>query len=209
MDAAAGELPQLGERLVELLRCIREELVGRLGVVTQPRLREPQGKRQRHEPLLRAVVQVALEAHARVVGGLDDARSGRPQLRLLGLALGDVRAADDVLVDLGERPQPPGDDLPPARLADPGRLVLDADPRLDLLRARLPDLRDQLGRRDQIPELPPDHLRVAVAHQLAEGEVDRLRSDRPVALDRDEQAGRCAGDDIQEITLLLQLLVAG
>ena len=70
---------------MELLGRAGEELLGAVGVVAQPGLREPERERERDEALLRAVVQVALEAHPRVVGRLDDARPGGAQLGLLRL----------------------------------------------------------------------------------------------------------------------------
>ena len=204
---AARELAQLRERVRELLPGSGEDLVGAVGVVPQPRLREPQRERERDEPLLRAVVQVPLEPAALVVAGLDDPRARGAQLRLLRLALGHVGAADDELVGRsGERPQPPGDDPPVARPADPGGLVLEADPALDLLLERLLHLGDELGRRDEIPELRADRVLVAVPHELAERVVDALGRDRPVALHRDQKARRRAADRRQEVALRLDLV---
>ena len=48
--------------------------------VAEPRLQHPQVERERHELLLGAVVQVALDPAARVVGGLDDPQPRHPQL---------------------------------------------------------------------------------------------------------------------------------
>ena len=45
---------------------------------------------------------------------------------------------------------------------DPGGLVLEADAALDLLLERLLHLGDELGRRDEIPELRADRVLVAV-----------------------------------------------
>ena len=118
----------------------------------------------------------------------------RAQLRLLRLALGHVGAADDELVGaLTERPQPPRDDPPGARAADPRGLVLEADAALDLLLERLLHLGDELGRRDEIPELRADRVLVAVARQLAERVVDALGRDRAVALDRDRAGSASRG----------------
>ena len=97
MDAAR-ELAQLRERVRELLPGGGEDLVGAVGVVPEPRLREPERERERDEPLLRAVVEVSLEPAALVVAGFDDPRARGAQLRLLRLALGHVGAADDELV---------------------------------------------------------------------------------------------------------------
>ena len=206
MDAAR-ELAQLRERVRELLAGGAEDLVGAVGVVPKPRLREPERERERDEPLLRAVVQVPLEPPALVVAGFDDARARGAQLRLLRLALGDVGAADDELVGrLRERPQPPGDDPPVARAPDPGGLVLEADAALDLLLERLLHLGDELGRRDEIPELRADRVLVAVPHELAERVVDALGRDRAVALHRDQEARRRAADRREEVALRLDLV---
>ena len=57
--------------------------------------RQPQRQRQADEPLLRAVVQVALEPRAGRVGGVDDPRARRAQLRLGPPARGDVAQVAD------------------------------------------------------------------------------------------------------------------
>ena len=62
---AAGELAQLGERLVELLhRARRASACAASGSLPALVARQPQLQAQRDEPLLRAVVQVALEPAA-------------------------------------------------------------------------------------------------------------------------------------------------
>ena len=95
MDAA-GQLAQLLERVRELGAGPAEELSRGVGIARQPGLSEPQRKRERDEPLLRAVVQVAFEPPAFGVAGLDDARARAAQLLLVGGALGDVDAADEM-----------------------------------------------------------------------------------------------------------------
>ncbi len=91
MDAA-GELAQLVERDGELLLRVGDGGAERRPVVC--RLREAEAERECEEALLRAVVQVALEAAPLVVGGFDDPRprcahlvDGGPQLRLEPLVL--------------------------------------------------------------------------------------------------------------------------
>ena len=85
MDAA-GELTQLGQRDRELLA----DLVDRAGepAVAQPRLQHPQVQGERDELLLGAVVEVALDPPARVVGGLDDPQPRDAQLLHAGAQLG-------------------------------------------------------------------------------------------------------------------------
>ena len=73
MDAP-GQLPQLFERLRELLRRAAEQRVGRARVVAELRLGEPQREREGHEALLGAVVEVSLQLPPRLVTGGHDAR---------------------------------------------------------------------------------------------------------------------------------------
>ena len=74
MDAAR-ELAQLLERERQLLRRAREHLGGASRIGLDSRLRHPQRQGERDEPLLRAVVEVPLEAPALGRLGLDDARA--------------------------------------------------------------------------------------------------------------------------------------
>ena len=69
MDAA--------RQLAQLLQGVRELVAGELevAVLGMPARRQPQHQRQRDEPLLRAVVQVALQPPPLGVAGLDDARA--------------------------------------------------------------------------------------------------------------------------------------
>ena len=90
---APGELAQLVERARQSGRNVVEfggELVelGRDLGLSRPYL-----ERKRDEPLLRAVVQVTLDAAPGLVGGGDDAGAGRPQLSVR-LGIGD-RGGDE------------------------------------------------------------------------------------------------------------------
>jgi hypothetical protein len=76
----AGELPQLRERPVELLRRALEQRPRRGGVAVELRERQAERERECDEPLLSSVVQVALELTARGVAGLDDTRAPGEQL---------------------------------------------------------------------------------------------------------------------------------
>ena len=96
----ARELAQLLERLGELVARAREELACGGGVVGELRLGEPQRQRERDEPLLRAVVEVALESPALLVAGRDDPRARGTKLLLLLLAQRDVDTAGDDPHDL-------------------------------------------------------------------------------------------------------------
>jgi hypothetical protein len=98
---AAGQLAQLGGGLRELLAEAVEERAGRLRVLGQPRAGHAHVERERDEPLLRAVVQVALDLAPRVVGGLDDARARG--LELLGADGLDLAPAQRVLGPRGAR----------------------------------------------------------------------------------------------------------
>src|SRR5207248_11380207 len=121
-------------------------------------LRKPQGERERHEPLLGAVVEIPLQAAALRVLRLDQARAGRADLPPMPLALGDVDAAEELLgavVEAGQRPARPVDQAPLAGLRhELGGEVADAaggHARIELG----PDSLDLLRRDDELPELPP------------------------------------------------------
>jgi hypothetical protein len=85
-----GELPQFLECLRELLPGRDEDLHRLVGLARQPRLGEAEGERERGEALLRAVVEVPLEAPSRGVRRRHDPAARRPYLRLLALAVGHV-----------------------------------------------------------------------------------------------------------------------
>ena len=74
---AAGELAQLGDREPQLVDSVGEHLV-QLGVevATEALLCGPKLEGERDEPLLGAVVDVALDPATLVVAGGDDARPG-------------------------------------------------------------------------------------------------------------------------------------
>ena len=85
---AAGQLPQLGQRL---LRLLAGRLDQRLELGIDPgRAAAGHAERQgqRDQPLLRPVVQVPLESAAFGVSGLHDPGPGRPDQLQLGLDLG-------------------------------------------------------------------------------------------------------------------------
>jgi hypothetical protein len=87
---ALGELAQLAHGGGELL----DSGVHDDGRLEPAALGTAELQEQGDQPLLRAVVQVALEAPARVVGRGDDAGARAPHLFLVALALGDVRPGD-------------------------------------------------------------------------------------------------------------------
>ena len=72
MDAA-GEVAQLADRALGLVAGLVDE-VERVVAALDALARHAQVQRDGHEPLLRAVVQVALQAPALGVGGGDDPR---------------------------------------------------------------------------------------------------------------------------------------
>ena len=106
MDAAR-ELAQLVERGGELLACGFEHGVGGGRIGVELALGEAERERERDEPLLRAVVEVALEPAPGLVARLDDAGARRAQLLLLPLPVADVReqrqVADHVLGRVPDR----------------------------------------------------------------------------------------------------------
>ncbi len=73
---------------VELLLGAAEQLLGRVGVLAQLALGQAHGQRERDEPLLGAVVQVALEPAALGGPGLDDPGARGAQLLDPGAQLG-------------------------------------------------------------------------------------------------------------------------
>jgi hypothetical protein len=95
----AGELAQLGVGERRLLAHALEQRGGPLGVVADAAQREAGEMAEGEQALLGAVVQVAPDAPALVVGGLHHARAGRRDLGL-ALAQGDLVTA---AVDLGRR----------------------------------------------------------------------------------------------------------
>ena len=88
----ARQLAQLRERLGELVaRLVTSSAAA--GSSPDPVLQQPQLQRDRHEPLLRAVVQVALEPAALRVAGGDD-----PLARCLQLVEPRVGLGEEALV---------------------------------------------------------------------------------------------------------------
>ena len=124
----AGQLAQLVEALGELVLRLREQLAGGGRVLAQRRLDQAQVERDGDQPLLRAVVQVALQPPALGVAGLDDARAGGGEL-LVRLGVGDRlrdqlgEVAEAPLGALGERRgrAGPGGERPPQAAADEDR----------------------------------------------------------------------------------------
>ena len=96
----ARQFSQLLQRLAELLCGAGQERLQRLRPGAELRAREPQRQRQRDEPLLRAVVQVAFEPATLLVARLDDAGARRLQV------LACLRARDRERDELAERHQP-------------------------------------------------------------------------------------------------------
>jgi hypothetical protein len=66
------ELAELLERVLELALRFGEKRLRSFGVLPQVRLGHPEPECERHESLLRAVVQVSLQASALGVACLDD-----------------------------------------------------------------------------------------------------------------------------------------
>ena len=97
----ARELAQLVEGRAEFRLRVGDELMGPQGVVVDHAVRHPQLKRERDEPLLRAVVQVPLEAAPLGVSGLDDAGARRGELLVR------ICVRDRLRDEIGEVAQPP------------------------------------------------------------------------------------------------------
>ena len=158
------------------------------------RAREPQRERQRDEALLRAVVEIPLQAAA--LGRLDlhDPLPRRPDLALVGLALRDVDAAEQVallavLVD--HRDAPPGDSPRPGAPCEQRVLVLDAglrDPLAHLVRLL-----------ECLPDAPPCTVLARPAGDVLDGAVEA--DDRPVGVDHAQQARDRVGHRLEEVAL--------
>ena len=98
---AAREVAQLLERLRQLVRRLGEERVHVLARrVEELAHREAQRQRDRDEALLGSVVEVALQAPARLVGRADDADARLAQVGLRALVRDRLRR------EVGEAPQP-------------------------------------------------------------------------------------------------------
>ena len=96
----ACELAQLLEPGVELAGGVLEQLGRLLPVLVELRLGDTEQQRRRDEPLLGAVVQVALEPPALLVAGPDDAGARRLQV------LAGLRARDGERDEVAERGEP-------------------------------------------------------------------------------------------------------
>lgn len=205
---ATRQLAQLGERLGKLLGGCIEQLLGRGGLRADAGARKPQRQRQRHEPLLGPVMEVALEAAALGVGGLDDAGALRPDPGLLRLALGDVEAARDDQVDaaglIAQGRVAPQDQAPLAAAGHPQVLVVG--------RERLgpeggSDAVALLWRDEQLPDRAAAHLGGGVARELLARLVEL--QDPAVGVEHDDEARHRADDRVGEVTLALEIVDVG
>ena len=73
---AAGELSQLLEAGIEFTARLLQQRGSCRWIGLEPSLREPEEQRRRHEPLLGAIVEVALESPTLLVARADDPRAG-------------------------------------------------------------------------------------------------------------------------------------
>ena len=179
-----------------------------LGVGRELGLREPQRERERDEPLLRAVVEVALQAAALGVLRLDEAGARGPDLLEVPLALGDVDAAEELLrpvVEPDEGPRSPVDRAPLAGLRDDlGREI----PHLARGHGSvelLPDGVDLVRRDDELPELATAGGRVVVPGHVLEGRVDALPGHTAVRLGDEQEIRRRPRNDAEQVALAHEL----
>ena len=186
----AGWIPRASSRSssrpgLELRARADEHHRGVLGAVGQPPLGDAQGERRRDEPLLRAVVEVALESPPGLVGRVDDPRPRRLELgRTRG---GGLRAQPRLL---GDTPSRDVEDDPVEALAPE---------RVDRVQAPVEDP-PHLPRRGDDPVLEDVRLaareraRDVAVHALAVVLVDdRVEAAPGVA---DEVVHRIAGDPL-------------
>ena len=111
------------DRLVWSSSWARSSSVASSGSPPARRARGAEQEGQRHEPRLRAVVQVALQPPPLGVAGLDDPRARGAQLLQAGAQLGVElgHAAAQQAAQVGERRQPGGDERgPEGRVAGAG-----------------------------------------------------------------------------------------
>ena len=150
---AVGELAQLLERRCQVAAELLEDRRRLRRVRPRQFARQPHAGHERDQPLLRAVVQVALDAPALRVRRRDDARAGGPEL--LGLA----RDLVERLPQLRVQPDVAQRDAGLARDAGEGSLVALAE-RLAVRRAldhHEPEERTRVGQRRD-PEWPAGAL---------------------------------------------------
>ena len=177
----------------------------------EPALRGAELHQQRDQALLRAVVEIALEPPASVVGRREDARPRSPHLGLVPLPVGDVGAADEVdgaARDSRQRRARPGDlelgavPLQPLALVLGGRLS--ADRRLDAV----PRGGALAVRHVPLPEERAARLVGLVAERALERLVRRVRPNAAFVVDEADQARRVVRDRVQQVALALELVDA-
>ena len=124
----ARELAQLGQRVVEVLARRRELVARGRRIGGDPGVDEPQLEGEGDEPLLRAVVEVALEALALGVADLDEPRPRRGELvagvgvrERLGHEVGEVRQPPAGVRRQALRLAGRGGERPPQRTGDGDR----------------------------------------------------------------------------------------
>ena len=189
------------------------------GVGRRARLGEPERDGERDEPLLGAVVEVALEHAARLVGSFDDARARCPDLLVLAPALGDVDAREEHerrlaprhVVDRRRRPR--DHDVIAVGLPPP-RLPLDARHAVRRGRDRHPREVAVVGV-DQVEHARSHDLAVRPTERLAERVVDAgaRRFDAAVddvrlAVDDHDDARDRLHQRARDVALALQLDLA-
>ena len=182
----AGELAQLGDRLLDLVLCARQHV--RVGRVTTGS-REPEREGERDEPLLSAVVEVALDSPPLGIGRGDEPDARRPHLRELRAHLG-----RQTLV-LQHEPGRRADGLHERRLVEQRRIV---NERGDLL-ALGGHQRDRPIRALRQLERPPGGVDVAAVveairnleRRVAEHPGESLaEAGRPLCPQLDDELGR-------------------
>jgi hypothetical protein len=191
----ARKLAQLGGRSRQLDDRLVQRRQRDIGLpVHQARARDLKHEPEVDEPLLRAVVQIALDPPALGIRRRDDARPRRAQLRLRALALGDVAqiAGEHRLArEVDPRYRQLDGELGPV-LAHAGYLDPPADHALllgfDVAQQPVPVTIAQRRRHDQLRHLAPDRLLGAVAERLLGRPVEL--DDVAAMVDRDHAVER-------------------
>ena len=174
-------------------------------------LRQTERERERDEPLLRAVVEVALQAAALGVLRLQEADPRGPDLLEVALALGDVHAAQELFRPTVEPDEWAGRPVDRAALArpgdEPGREVVDLARRDARLEPRA-HFSDVFGCDHELPEEAPAGRRVVVARHVLEGRIDAFPGDAAVGLGDEEDVRRRPRDHAEQVALPHELLPA-
>ena len=206
MDAPC-QLAQVVERARQLVDRVIQALLER-GVVRGLDPQCPQREQQDHEPLLGAVVEVALEPATGFVGRGDDPCARGPHLFLLPLALPDIGAADQIELTLGDVGQGRAGPRDVDRLSaarQPATVLLGHGSVRDRVLDRRPNFRSVVRRDVLLPEEVAAGCAGLVPEQALERDVARAGADTSLDVDEAERARSVVGDRVHQLADALEL----